>query len=191
MKQLTFFLLLFSFQAVADTGVCYTPSPSITVLGDEYYALDHEIKLDKASASSLQALLHSLKGRWQGDLTETSCTGPDHTPKRKVSHLKTTADLSVNSKGELVIKARKSGYVDSIEKGETILLFANASMYDFEQKGNLIHASEKLRIRSKNGSSRLLETIINLNLQGEELRLKVEYFSNGVYVQTLNFTLTR
>lgn len=191
MKRLPLFLLIFSMDVMADATACYAPSPNATLLGEAYYALDREIKLDSASASSLQTLLQSLQGRWHGRLIETSCTGPDHTPNRQVSNLTTVANLSVNNKGELQVKARKRGYAHNLEKGETILLFAKNAIYDFSQKDGVTNTSEKMRLRSTYDSSRLLETISRLSFQDEVLSLQVNYFTNGIYVQTLDFKLTR
>ena len=190
MKLFTLLLLTFTLQAAASPG-CYTPSPNAMALGDTYYALDQEITLDDASTTALQQFLQALSGRWHGDLIETACTGPDHKPKRLVSQLNTRADLSINSKGELLIKARKHGYADLIERGETIQLFARESMYHFDHSNNMVNATEKMRIRSKNGTSRLLETISSLTLNDNVLNMRIDYFSNGIYVQTLDFRLTR
>lgn len=190
MKQLLFILLLASMPAFATDQVCYTPSPNAVELGDDYYALDREIQLNVETESALVQTLKTLVGKWQGTLTETSCTGSDSAPKRKISYLKTTANLSINSKNELRIKARKRGYVVDIEKGETIMLFNRDGLYQFHNSDNAISSSEKIRLRA-NKHSRLLETISQLSLNDNTLALTIDYYSNGVYVQSMHFKLTR
>lgn len=190
MKRLALCLLTISLNAIAIDDNCYAPSPNAIALGEEYYALDREIILNDKSETALQDVLQDLTGKWQGSLIETSCTGPDTSPKRKVTQLKTTADLTLNSKGELRIKARKRGYPDNVEKGETLTLFIRSALYDYSNNDNTLKTSEKIRIAS-NSASRLLETISRLSYADETLKLLVSYYSNGVYVLTLDFNLTR
>ncbi len=190
MKRLALCLLAISFNAIAIDDTCYAPSPNATALGKEYYALDREITLNRETETALRDVLQGLTGKWQGNLTETSCTGPDASPVRKVTLLKTTADLTLSSKGELRIKARKRGHTDNIERGESITLFIREAIYHFSNNDNTLNSSEKIRVASNN-ASRLLETISQLSYRDGTLRLTVAYYSNGVYVQTLDFTLNR
>lgn len=190
MKRLALCLLAISFNTFANDYSCYAPSPNALALGEDYYALDREITLNDEAETSLRNTLQELTGKWHGTLTETSCTGSDKVPKRKVTQLKTTANLTVTNKGELRIKARKRGYSDNVEKGETLTLFIREAIYGFNHSNNTLTSSEKIRLSSKQ-ASRLLETISLVSYRDNTLKLSVAYFSNGVYVQTLNFKLNR
>lgn len=176
--------------AVAADHTCYQLSPNAVELGEAYYALDREIKLTDEAETALTQALKTLSGNWQGTLIETSCTGSDEAPKKEVIKLKTTANLSINSKDELRIEAQKHGYANDIERGETIILFNREGIYNFRSGDNAIISAEKIRLAA-NKASRLLETISHLSFNDDTLALTIDIYSNGVYVQTLEFLLDK
>jgi len=170
---------------------CYEKSPNFTTLGDEYFNIENPRVLSDNDREMLNALYSKIEGKWEGELREIECKGPDRNPRQEHSNFELTAEIIPTTNGGLTIRADKYDATQKIRKGTTIELLDNTSTFEFNfvTSDHLIF-SDRYRRRNANGSSRLNEYINDIKINSDTLEITISLYANGVHVSEEIWTLT-
>lgn len=192
LRFLVAFLFFYGVNAKAlETSECFLESPNLNASDQAYFDLTPSARLTSAQQQTLSETVKRLSGKWHGKLTETNCKGSERAPNKQTRVLAVTADISHNTRNSLRLAVRKTGYRDQLERHETLLLLSQQNLFGFNQQDGRIQTIEKYRLKNANQASRLLETITVVNHSGQQLTLEINYYTNGVFVQGLAYTLVR
>ena len=170
---------------------CYEKSPNYVNLADEYFNLESPRYLSDKDKEMLNTLYSKIEGKWEGELQEIECKGPDSNPRMEYDNYELNAEISPTSNAGLTIRAEKYNVTQKIRKGTTVTLLNNTPTFEFNfvTDDHLIF-SDRYRRRNVNGSSRLNEYIHEIKINGNTLEIKISLYVNGVHVSEEIWTLT-
>ena len=116
----------------ATAAECYMPSPNITRLGDDYYALDKQPPLSNEENNQINILFDAIAGEWKGDMQYLECRGPDSAPLVTTRTASITANMKLSSIIGLDIHAQKLDIENRIIRPEHVALIGNTPVFDLE-----------------------------------------------------------
>ena len=181
---------------------CYTPSPNLTSLGDDYYALEKQKPLSDEINDQVNALFRAMAGKWKGDMQYLECRGPDRAPRIILRTALVTVKAKLNSELGLEMNADKYDFENRSKRPENLTLVGKTPTFDlkFISNGHVVFAeryrrlnqvgkekptkksSEKSAESVKQKTSRITETIIEIETNGGSLDFARFYYTNGVYI---------
>jgi len=175
-----FSLLIHTNNAIAKD--CYEKSPNLINLKEKYYDIDTVKNLSDIEKTKLNNLFNRIKGEWEGESTYTECSGPDSAPRKKSVHASISVKIKSNSNDNLLMVAKKS-YLNNIIKYDGLELLGDLRIFEFNflSDNNLVFSERALK-KNNNGSTRNIETIYEITLDGKSLIIVRNYYTNGVFV---------
>ena len=160
---------------------CYEKSPHLVAQQDRYFTQDSYVVLSDDDKAVLNNLFNKLNGKWEGDSTHTVCSGPDSAPRQETQHATVNAEVSAGTNVSISMLAEINYTEDKIARHQSINLSGNAGFYQLKIIGtDHVTISEKYRRSNINASSRLIETIFDIALEGDSFMMTISYYTNGV-----------
>lgn len=187
---------------------CYAPSPNLVALADDYYGLEKPEPLSYADNNKINALFRAIAGNWKGDMQHFECRGPDRAP-RIISHTATvTAKAKLTSEMGLAINAEKNNLKSRTKRPEHFTLIGNTPTFDlrFINDNHVVFAERYRRLNqvgkkekpnaqqnkpAKQKTSRITETIVEIELHSGALHFVRSYYTNGVYIGEEHWQMQR
>lgn len=173
-------LILCSVNSYALT--CYEKSPDFEKEGDRYYDLAETYPaLTDKQKKAIKVFFASFEGeRLKGSGTNTVCTDPDKSPKKKVSQEELKGNLSALSDGKLVIKLDVFNKNSGIQRNATFKFFGKKSQQEInELTSSDMHVTMKVRLKGADESSWLHEELVEFNVHGKTLTITSTYYTAG------------
>ena len=183
--------LLFATQigtSYARTIDCYEESPNLKKMGQNYFDLDKNIRIDRSDEKKIKAIQKSLKGKWRGTIVEISCTGPDRSPRRKIEYGTVKASFSNKGIPLIIAHLQKKFLNTNISRGEKVTPLLKDQIFSLTTTISSINSTTKFRQKINANTYRTLEWIFNLHVNNDMLYFNVDQYSNGVFEfnQSLN-----
>ena len=176
-------LILCSVNSYALT--CYEKSPAFEKEGDKYYGMveTYQTLTDKQKMA-VKVFFASFEGeRLKGSGTTTECAGPDKSPIERVQQEELKGNVSVLSDGELVIKLDVFNKNNNTGKGVTLKFFDSKSLQIVNKlTSSDIHLAMKVRLKGAKGGSRLLEDLVEFNVDGKALNITTTRYAAGYLI---------
>lgn len=197
-----FSVLVFSILSIISSHAiaieCYTPSPNLTSLGDEYYGLDTPV-LSNEIQNKLNGLFRAMVGQWKGHMQQHECSGPDNAPRTISRSASVTATARLSSMVGLEVNAEKHDIENRIKSLEQLSLIGSAPTFNLKfvsdnrvvfseryRKLNQVVKKEKTANQTtepvKLKTSRITETIYEIEANGGSIDLARRYYINSVYI---------
>lgn len=189
---------------------CYTPSPNLTSLGNDYYALEKQKPLSNEIDDQVNALLRTMAGKWKGDMQYLECRGPDRAPRIISRRALVTVKAKLNSELGLEMNADKHDVENKSKRPEHLTLIGKTPTFDlkFISYGHVVFADRYRRLNqvgkekptkksseksaeSVKKTSRITETIIEIDTNGGSLDFVRFYYTNGVYIGEEHWKMQR
>jgi hypothetical protein len=194
---------LFTNHALASE--CYEQSPNLINLGDEYYDFDNIKVFSNDEKEKLNHLFTQLSGKWEGKSKIVDCYGPDNDAEKKVKAAIIKTETQRSSSGSLTMNVKQKIIEDRTNNTEVLTLLDPTNTFQFQflsdthlifsekyRRGSIIKKDTKDKDKDKIQklrSSRLIENIYELSLDGGSFTLLRSYYTNGVYTGGEEWTL--
>lgn len=120
--------VMFASHAIAVE--CYTQSPNLTKLQDDYYGLDRPAPLSREDTNKVNAVFRAMAGQWKGNMWHLECRGPDRAPRTISNTALITAKANLVSTTGLDINAKKHDAKNKTKKPEFIALIGKNPAFD-------------------------------------------------------------
>ena len=205
------FAVVVSCSTPALAITCYSPSPNLLKLGEQYYNLEEAQPLTKKDKQSLSRFYKQLEGRWSGKSKETECRGPDRKPRKEYNSYTIENKITSGSDSSFTMKVKRHRLRDKVNK-QTIYQFfvRNAPTSLIDVSPSRLVVSQRHRLAARGGKptpvsdklastksvgqrkfSRIIETLIELTLKSNRLSIKKQVYSNSVLVMEEVQSLTK
>ncbi|MEM9255209.1 MAG: hypothetical protein AAGA91_07165 [Pseudomonadota bacterium] len=182
-------ILWLPLSALADD--CFQPSPNRALQGDDYYSVARSDDPTDETLEQLNQFIDDIEGDWEGPGFIIECFGNSNSPDARGTDAEIDAKIASATQGAFRIDYEVKRLDDKTRKLENITLDVSASNQTFSVTGSSAIVSEKFRIRNANGSSRLMERIIDMSHLGNSLEVQVTLYVNGYLSATQSWQLRR
>jgi len=170
---------------------CYEKSPNLVQLKDDYFKFTPNIKISDKDRVLLNELYKNIKGQWKGSILHTACKGPDKAPTKTLKEVDATVEFYTTN-NYLVINSKRFKDDRSIGKQRKLRLLGDEGLFNFKFiNNNSLVFTEILFKKNATSGTRLLESLYELELNGDKITFTIVDYVNGVFVFDEKWSLTR
>ena len=187
-----FILSLTSFSAFP--AVCNEESINFKTQGDKYFEIEKSEKLTKDEIYSINKIHSSINKRIKGTAKYKECYGSISKPKEKISKLKTTGKISLNSDNKLAFELTYFNKEKKKSYNKRFTFFDKKTytqIMDLSDTGFIIATKSRIPGQKTVKGSRItviVEEISELSFSGKNLYLNIVRYINGSFADEYKMT---